>query len=70
VLSSLLFEGIKGVTLRDRVLENMMPHNVDIHVGLKMSQQRWIVEMTQQQIAKIVGIKFQKIQNTRLVQTV
>jgi len=47
-----------------------MPHNVDIHVGLKMRQQRWIVEMTQQQIAKIVGIKFQKIQNTRLVQTV
>jgi len=62
VLSSSLFEGIKGVTLRDRVLEIMMPHNVDIHVGLRMRQRRWIVGVTQPQLAEIVCIKFQKIQ--------
>lgn len=39
-----------------------MPHNVDIHVGLKMRQRRWLVGMTQQQLAEIVGIKFQQIQ--------
>jgi transcriptional regulator with XRE-family HTH domain len=40
----------------------MMPHNVDIHVGRMMRQRRWLVGMTQQQLAETVGIKFQQIQ--------
>ena len=39
-----------------------MPHSVDIHVGQKVRQRRWLVGMTQQQLAEKVGIKFQQIQ--------
>ena len=39
-----------------------MKHPVDIHVGKRIRQQRWVTGMTQQQLADAVGIKFQQIQ--------
>ncbi|NYS24016.1 helix-turn-helix transcriptional regulator [Rhodobacteraceae bacterium 2376] len=39
-----------------------MKHPVDIHVGKRIRQQRWVLGMTQQQLADAVGIKFQQIQ--------
>jgi len=39
-----------------------MPHPVDIHVGKQIRHRRWLVGMTQQQLAEAVGIKFQQIQ--------
>ncbi|MCK0142699.1 helix-turn-helix transcriptional regulator [Aliiroseovarius sp. F20344] len=39
-----------------------MKHPVDIHVGKRVRHRRWMVGMTQQQLAEKVGIKFQQIQ--------
>ncbi|MEC8195491.1 MAG: helix-turn-helix transcriptional regulator [Shimia sp.] len=39
-----------------------MTHPVDVHVGKKIRQRRWLTGMTQQQLAEQVGIKFQQIQ--------
>ena len=39
-----------------------MTHPVDFHVGKRVRQRRWMVGMTQQQLAEKVGIKFQQIQ--------
>ena len=39
-----------------------MKHPVDAHVGRKIRHQRWMVDMTQQQLAEKVGIKFQQVQ--------
>ena len=39
-----------------------MKHPVDVHVGKRIRQRRWMVGMTQQQLAEKVGIKFQQIQ--------
>ncbi|SMR70789.1 Transcriptional regulator, contains XRE-family HTH domain [Aliiroseovarius halocynthiae] len=39
-----------------------MKHPVDIHVGKRVRHRRWMVGMTQQQLAEQVGIKFQQIQ--------
>ncbi|MEE9428771.1 MAG: helix-turn-helix transcriptional regulator [Paracoccaceae bacterium] len=39
-----------------------MKHPVDVHVGQKIRRRRWMVGMTQQQLAEQVGIKFQQIQ--------
>lgn len=39
-----------------------MKHPVDIHVGKRIRQRRWMIGMTQQQLAEHVGIKFQQIQ--------
>jgi len=39
-----------------------MAHPVDIHVGKRVRHRRWLVGMTQQQLAEKVGIKFQQIQ--------
>ncbi|QIE44807.1 helix-turn-helix transcriptional regulator [Pseudohalocynthiibacter aestuariivivens] len=39
-----------------------MPHPVDMHVGKRIRHRRWLVGMTQQQLAESVGIKFQQIQ--------
>ena len=39
-----------------------MPHHVDVHVGKRIRQRRWLIGMTQQQLAEHVGIKFQQIQ--------
>jgi transcriptional regulator with XRE-family HTH domain len=42
--------------------ETMMKHPVDIHVGKRIRQRRWMNGTTQQQLAEAVGIKFQQIQ--------
>lgn len=39
-----------------------MKHPVDVHVGQRIRQRRWMVGMTQQQLGDRVGIKFQQIQ--------
>jgi transcriptional regulator with XRE-family HTH domain len=39
-----------------------MKHPVDVHVGKRVRHRRWMVGMTQQQLAEHVGIKFQQIQ--------
>ena len=39
-----------------------MAHPVDVHVGKRIRHRRWLVNMTQQQLAERVGIKFQQIQ--------
>lgn len=39
-----------------------MPHPVDVHVGKRIRHRRWLVGITQQQLAEHVGIKFQQIQ--------
>ena len=39
-----------------------MAHIVDIHVGKKIRERRWLIGMTQQTLAERVGIKFQQIQ--------
>lgn len=39
-----------------------MKHPVDIHVGKRIRHRRWMVGVTQQQLAEAVGIKFQQIQ--------
>lgn len=39
-----------------------MAHVVDVHVGKRIRQRRWLVGMTQQKLAESVGIKFQQIQ--------
>ncbi len=39
-----------------------MKHPVDVHVGKRIRHRRWLVGMTQQQLAEKVGIKFQQIQ--------
>ncbi|UOA26339.1 helix-turn-helix transcriptional regulator [Pseudosulfitobacter sp. DSM 107133] len=40
-----------------------MAHKVDEHVGKRIRQRRWLIGMTQQKLAEMVGIKFQQIQN-------
>lgn len=39
-----------------------MSHPVDVFVGKRVRHRRWMVGMTQQQLAQKVGIKFQQIQ--------
>ncbi|MEX0307222.1 MAG: helix-turn-helix domain-containing protein [Ruegeria sp.] len=39
-----------------------MTHHVDVHVGKRVRHRRWLIGMTQQQLAQQVGIKFQQIQ--------
>lgn len=39
-----------------------MAHPVDVHVGKRIRHRRWLVGMTQQQLAEKVCIKFQQIQ--------
>jgi transcriptional regulator with XRE-family HTH domain len=43
-------------------MELRMKHPVDAHVGKRIRHRRWMVGMTQQQLADRVGIKFQQIQ--------
>jgi len=43
-------------------MEYEMKHPVDVHVGKRVRHRRWMVGMTQQQLADKVGIKFQQIQ--------
>ena len=46
----------------DECKEYIMKHPVDVHVGKRVRHRRWMVGMTQQQLADKVGIKFQQIQ--------
>jgi transcriptional regulator with XRE-family HTH domain len=39
-----------------------MAHPVDVHVGDKLRQRRWMTGLTQQQLGESVGIRFQQIQ--------
>lgn len=39
-----------------------MTHPVDEHVGKRVRHRRWMIGVTQQQLADKVGIKFQQIQ--------
>lgn len=39
-----------------------MPHIVDTHVGKRIRHRRWMLGVTQQQLAETVGIKFQQVQ--------
>ena len=39
-----------------------MKHPVDVYVGQRVRQRRWMTGMTQQQLGDQVGIKFQQIQ--------
>ncbi|AMY70189.1 helix-turn-helix domain-containing protein [Frigidibacter mobilis] len=39
-----------------------MKHPVDVHVGKRIRHRRWMIGITQQQLAEKVGIKFQQIQ--------
>ncbi|MDO5641383.1 MAG: helix-turn-helix transcriptional regulator [Paracoccus sp. (in: a-proteobacteria)] len=39
-----------------------MKHEVDVHVGTRIRHRRWLIGVTQQQLADQVGIKFQQIQ--------
>ena len=39
-----------------------MKHPVDVHVGKRIRHRRWMIGVTQQQLADKVGIKFQQIQ--------
>lgn len=39
-----------------------MSHHVDVHVGKRIRHRRWLLAMTQQQLAEQVGIKFHQIQ--------
>lgn len=39
-----------------------MKHPVDVHVGKRIRHRRWMIGITQQQLADSVGIKFQQIQ--------
>lgn len=39
-----------------------MPHPVDVHVGQRVRQRRWMLGLTQQQLAVRIGIRFQQVQ--------
>jgi len=39
-----------------------MAHPVDVHFGKRIRHRRWLVGVTQQQLAETVGVKFQQIQ--------
>jgi transcriptional regulator with XRE-family HTH domain len=43
-------------------MEIAIKRPVDVHVGKRIRHRRWMVGMTQQQLADKVGIKFQQIQ--------
>jgi transcriptional regulator with XRE-family HTH domain len=48
--------------MRVNEIGEKMKHPVDIHVGKRVRHRRWLVGMTQQQLAEKVGIKFQQVQ--------
>lgn len=39
-----------------------MSHPVDVHVGKRVRHRRWMLGLTQQQLADKVGVRFQQIQ--------
>ena len=40
-----------------------MTHPVDVHVGKRIRHRRWLVGMTQQQLAVLVGVTRQTVHN-------
>jgi len=52
----------RGLEPRGMVRSTFVKHPVDVHVGKRIRHRRWMVGMTQQQLADSVGIKFQQIQ--------
>jgi transcriptional regulator with XRE-family HTH domain len=48
------------------VLTNPLPSDatpVDVHVGQRLRQRRWMMGMTQQQLGDLIGVNLQQIQN-------
>lgn len=39
-----------------------MAHSVDIHVGKRLRHRRWMVGMTQGELAAVLGVRFQQVQ--------
>lgn len=39
-----------------------MAHAVDIHLGKRLRHRRWMIGMTQGELADILGIRFQQVQ--------
>ncbi|MEO1293755.1 MAG: helix-turn-helix transcriptional regulator, partial [Pseudomonadota bacterium] len=39
-----------------------MANDIDVHVGLRLRQRRWMLGLTQQQLGERIGIKFQQVQ--------
>lgn len=39
-----------------------MANSVDLHVGKRVRQRRWVMGLTQQQLAQALGIRFQQVQ--------
>lgn len=39
-----------------------MKNPIDLHIGQRVRHRRWLLGMTQQQLAQAVGIRFQQIQ--------
>lgn len=39
-----------------------MAHSVDLHVGKRLRHRRWMVGMTQGELASALGIRFQQVQ--------
>lgn len=56
------YTGSARIAGTNRKVGLKMAHIVDTHVGKKIRQRRWLIGMTQQKLAEIVGIKFQQIQ--------
>lgn len=39
-----------------------MANPIDLHVGRRVRQRRWVLGLTQQQLAQALGIRFQQVQ--------
>lgn len=39
-----------------------MKNPVDLHIGQRIRQRRWLSGMTQQQLADMIGVRFQQVQ--------
>ena len=39
-----------------------MPHPIDVQVGNRIRQRRWLIDMSQRKLGEIVGINYQQIQ--------
>ena len=46
-----------------------MTHPIDIQVGQRVRQRRWLLGMTQQQLAEQVVLNFNKFKSMKLVPT-
>lgn len=39
-----------------------MENEVDVHVGRRIRHRRWLIGMTQMELAELVGVKYQQVQ--------